>query len=118
MIPLEKRRIDNGPWVGGVYATANWMIMKSVTDIAWNKWRDIVMRLVEELKGNPDKLLSFKRLEQDRWFLYHMAMTYDQILPFLKGFHLTLWSHTRQRNEGGMKIKELEWIDQIESAYE
>ena len=47
-----------------------------------------------------------------------MAMMYDQILPFLKCFHLTLCSHMMRRNKSGWKIQELEWIGRIESSFQ
>ena len=47
-----------------------------------------------------------------------MAMTYDHILPLLKGFHLTLCSHMRRRDESGWKIQELEWIGRIENGFQ
>ena len=104
----RKRRLDNGPWAGGIFSTSDEKITKSVTESKWTKGRDIVWALVVELKENPNKLLEFKRLERDRGFLCHMAMTFDQIFPYLKGFHLSLCSHLRQRNEEGWKTQELE----------
>ena len=79
-----------------------------MTDEKWNKARDIITKLKEELEQDPHRSFNFKRLERDRGFLCHMAMTYDQILPFLKGLHLTLCSHMRQRDELGSNIQELE----------
>ena len=84
------------------------MITKSVNGLKWNKDRDIIAKLKTELTEDPQRSFSFKILKKGRGFLYHMAMTYDQIIPFLKGFHLTLCSHMRQRNEAGWKIQELE----------
>lgn len=43
-------------------------------------------------------LFQFKRLEQIRGYLCHMAMTYDLLFSFLKGFHLTLCAHLPKRD--------------------
>ena len=43
----RKRRLDNGPWAGGLYSTDNGIISKSVTDAKWNKARDIITKLKE-----------------------------------------------------------------------
>ena len=114
----RKRRLDNGPWAGGIFSTSDEKITKSVTESKWTKGRDIVWALVVELKENPNKLLEFKRLERDRGFLCHMAITFDQIFPYLKGFHLSLCSHLRRRNKEGWKTQELEWIGHVEKRFE
>ena len=41
-----------------------------------------------EVEKLPD--LLHKRLEKDRGFLVHLAMTFSALVPPLKGFHLTL----------------------------
>ena len=45
-------------------------------------------------------------------------MVYDPIIPYLKGFHLTLPSHLPERDSEGWKISELEWIGYIEDQEE
>ena len=57
--------------------TDNGIITKSVTDLKWNKARNIITEIKNELAENPHKLFSFKMLERDRGFLCHIAMTYD-----------------------------------------
>ena len=103
----RKRRQDNGPWTGGLYSTNNGSIIKLVTDLTWNNARDIIAKLKTELTEDRQRSFSFKKLERDMGLLCHMAMTYDQILPFLKVFHLNLCSHTRQRNKTGWKIQDI-----------
>ena len=114
----RKRRLDNGPWAGGIFSTSEGQITKSVTDTKWTKGREIIKALVLELKESPNKFLEFKRLERDRGFLCHMAMTFDQIFPYLKGFHLSICGHLRYRNEEGWKTQELEWIGHVEKWFE
>ena len=47
-----------------------------------------------------------------------MAMVYDIIFPYLKGFHLTLAQHLPHRNEEGWKLTDLEWIAHVECRIE
>ena len=47
-----------------------------------------------------------------------MAMVYDSIFPYLKGFHLTLASHLPHRDDDGWKMTDLEWIAHLENKVE
>ena len=71
-----------------------------------------------QLDGDKDIELDYKMLERTRGFLCHLAMVYDIIFPYLKGFHLTLANHLPKRNEEGWKLNDLEWIGHIESKVE
>ena len=73
----------------------------------------MVLTLASELKEDPGKELGFKRLERDRFFSCHMAMTFERTFPYLKGFHLTLCSHLKFRDEEGWKTRELEWKEYV-----
>ena len=112
----RKRRIDNGPWAGSVFLSSIDRIQKTVTHEKWMKAKNYIGDLVEKTKKNPDHKFEFKYLEKIRGFLCHLAMTYDLLFPFLKGFHLTLCSYLPKRNEHGWKIKDLEWIGFLESS--
>ena len=114
----RKRRLDEGPWAGGVYGTKNETISKTVTDEKWMKGRTLIFDLDSDISKDPSAPVSFKRLERIRGFLCHLAMVYDAIFPYLKGFHLTLAQHLPKRNEEGWKLSELEWIGHIESKVE
>ena len=114
----RKRRLDEGPWAGGVYSTMNNTISKTVTDEKWSKGRKLVVDLAEDIAKDPSAPVSFKRLEKIRGFLCHLAMVYDTIFPYLKGFHLTLAQHLPKRDEEGWKLTELEWIGHVENKVE
>mmetsp|Transcript_1310 Transcript_1310/g.1889 ORF Transcript_1310/g.1889 Transcript_1310/m.1889 type:complete len:108 (+) Transcript_1310:1107-1430(+) len=62
--------------------------------------------------------MNFKLLELARGFFCLLAMTFPIIFPYLKGFHLVLSQHLPQRNEGGWKLSDLEWIAQVTSMLE
>jgi hypothetical protein len=82
-----------GAWVGVVFSTKGGKVTKSVTPEKWEKAKGMIKELTEEADRHPDQAFSYKRLEQIRGFLCHMAMTYETITPFLKGFHLALASY-------------------------
>ena len=70
------------------------------------------------MKKDPNAKLNYKLLEQVRGYLCHLAMTYEILFPYLKGFHLTLCSHLPLRNEEGWKMQELEWLGFLEQSKE
>lgn len=46
-------------------------------------------------------ILDRKELEKDRGFLVHLSMVYPTLVPYLKGFHLTLESWRPDRDAQG-----------------
>ena len=88
-------------------ALSSWL-PKSVTLEKWLKAKNYISELKEDLGKNPKVKLSYKRLEKIRGFLCHLAMVYEILFPYLKGFHLSLAKHLPNRNEEGWKINELE----------
>ena len=69
---------------------------------------------MEKTNQNENYKFDFKYLGNNRGFLCHLAMAYDLLFSFLKGFHLTLCSFLPKRNEQGWKMKDLEWIGFLE----
>ena len=114
----RKRRIDNGPWAGAIYTATDTLIQKTVSQEKWDKGKSYIDQLNAILNHDKDSLISYKLLEKIRGFLCHLAMTFDLIFPFLKGFHLSLCSHLPNRNEEGWKIKDLEWVGMLEQMRE
>ena len=110
----RKRRIDNGPWAGCVYITTPSKVQRTVTKEKWNKGRNYLIELNKLIYQQKLKKLNFNYLERVRGFLCHLAMTFEVIFPFLKGFHLTLCSYLPKRSGEGWKIKDLEWIAFLE----
>ena len=49
----RKRRIDNGPWAGGVYNACNQEITKTVTQPKRDKGQQYVRDLLDEMTQNP-----------------------------------------------------------------
>jgi hypothetical protein len=89
-----------GAWAGAVFATPASSVTKTVTKEKWEKAKRIVNALQETISAekNLDKvLLDYKELEIARGFLGHLSMTFEIMVPYLKGFHLTLSAHLKQK---------------------
>ena len=114
----RKRRVDNGPWAGSMFIASESIVQKTVTQEKWDKGKVYILDLCNLLENNPSALLPYKHLEKVRGFLCHLAMTFEVLFPYLKGFHLTLCSHLPKRDADGWKMKELEWIGYLEEEKE
>ena len=71
---------------------------QKVIEAKWLNDKTLIQGLVDDLKQDPEEKLSYKRLERIRGCLCHLAIVYDPIFPYLKGFHLTLASHLPHRD--------------------
>ena len=109
----RKRRLDEGPWDGGIYLTSDKMVIQTVTRETWLKARAMIKELEKDPCRDLKRQLSYKRLERVLVCVCHMAILYDSILPYLKDFHLTLAGHLPCRDEEGWKMAELEWIGHL-----
>lgn len=99
-----------GAWAGAVFATTDDKVTKTVTEDKWNKAQNIVKSLNSKiLEGGLEAVLGYKELEIARGFLCHLSMTYEVLVPFLKGFHLVLASHQKQRDDEGWKFSDKAW---------
>ena len=77
----------------------------------WDKERAINAALstqCEDAEGSCQRLVH-KELEKATGFLNHLAMTFEDITPFLKGFYLTLKSWRPDRNNQDWKLPRREW---------
>jgi len=110
----RKRRIDGGPWAGTIFETSEDKVQTTVSNSKWVKGREYIKFLESEIKDNPSCLFQFKLLEKIRGYLCHLAMTYNILFPYLKGFHLTLCTHLPKRDEEGWKLTDLQWIGFME----
>ena len=73
----------------------------------------MIQELLDMADGKIAYEFSYKRLEQIRGFLCHLAMTYETLTPFLKGLHLTLASYLPHRDSEGWKLSDKKWLDHI-----
>jgi hypothetical protein len=70
-----------------------------------------VLELLEYWEDDTESRPWFqhKMLERKRVFLGHLAMTFDSLVPFMKGFHLTIDSWRSQRSDSGWKMRDKDW---------
>ena len=89
-------------WAGGVIFSDQALLRKLVTQIKWDKGRDILSRLSDDLSavGHFDRT----RFRSDKGFLLHLAGTYDFMFPFLRGFHLSEETWREDRDAEGWKM--------------
>lgn len=99
-----------GAWAGAVFATTDDTVTKTVTQDKWDKAKKIITSLNDKVReGGTDARLGYKEIEVARGFLCHLSMTYKLMVPFLKGFHLTLANHWPKRNSEGWKLTDTAW---------
>jgi hypothetical protein len=107
-----------GAWAGAVFKTTDTEVLQSVSQAKWDKAKAQIEELFCFFKTCRDPDLSYKRLEQIRGFLCHVAMTYSLVTPYLKGFHLTLAAHHEGRSNTGWKLTSKEWAAYLHEAVE
>ena len=115
-----------GAWAGSVYEIVPAVkVTLSVSQAKWEKGQGIIFALAETcLKVLPPSgliQLVHKELEKDRGFLTHLSMTFPMIVPFLKGFHLTLdsWRLGRDLEGWARTGKEYrEWMTHFYHSHE
>lgn len=100
-----------GAWTGTVFKVGSRRITKSVSQEKWEKGRTIVEELTRAVNASCDgrPQLGRKKLEKETGFMNHLAMTFETIAPFLKGFYLTLNSWRSGRDAGDWKIAPKRW---------
>lgn len=108
---VHEPKLDPGPWAGAVFETTSTSVTKSVTAEKWNKGKNIGESLWSQLnvEGWEAILISYKELEIARGFLCHLSMTFEFMVPYLKGFHLTLASYLTKRDKEGWKYSDKNW---------
>ena len=107
----RKRRPPNkepGPWCGAFVANRNGSVWVYVSQSKWSKAKAYVAKWYQELSDCACKQvpleLDFKDLEKGHGFLVYLSRTYDPIVPYLKGIHLTLDSWRTGRDAEGWKV--------------
>ena len=107
----RKRRKDNGPWAGTMFNATADEIQKTVAQPKWDKGRGYIQELNQAIQEKGEALVefNFKRSEVMRGYFCHLAMTFDILFPYLKGFHLTLCNHLPKRDENGWKMRDPQW---------
>lgn len=100
-----------GAWTGTIFRVSPDSITKTVSQEKWEKGLSILSSLAVSCESHPTQrpTLDRKQLERDTGFLNHLAMTFEDTTPFLKGFYLTLNSWRPFRDSDDWKISQKEW---------
>ena len=94
-----------GKWTGSiVLSVADKGLFVTVSQKKWDKASGIIQRWKSKFDDVDLPKLCYKQLESDVGFLVHLAMTYDTIKLFLRGFYLTLNSWREGRDKDGWKL--------------
>ena len=90
-----------GAWAGAVIETGPDGAFKRVSQERWDKTKSRV-RLLEDMLEL--EWIDRKELERIRGFLVYVSLTYDTMVPYLKGLHHTLESWRPTRDKEGWRI--------------
>ena len=85
-----------GEWAGTMTETVEEQVSLLISQKKWDKANVIIRRNIKELELRT--VLNHEQLERDRGFLIYLSRTYKSMVPYLKGFHLTLDSWREGRD--------------------
>jgi len=105
----RKRRLNSqtpGEWTGSKSVTIPHLgLFVTVSQKKWDKAKGIIESLLVEFESESDLPdLTLKELEQKVGFLVYLAMAYPLMMPFLRGFYLTMNSWREGRDKQGWKL--------------
>eukprot|EP00984_Skeletonema_dohrnii_P009298 scaffold3548_cov79-Skeletonema_dohrnii-CCMP3373.AAC.5 len=94
-----------GAWAGAVvHILAEYGVCILTSPEKWNKLKSILTKWLGRLESGEEKL-DHKELLSDRGFLVYVTKVYPSMIPYLKGFHLTIENWRGDRDEEGWKLK-------------
>jgi len=91
-----------GAWAGSVIFTDKGVARRFLTQERWDKLQSKIDWLLEALDN--EKGIPYKEFLSARGFLVYASMTYEFLVPFLKGVHLTADFWREGRGADGWKI--------------
>ena len=111
----RKRRppsLEPGPWAGTIARSNSSTVFKTVTQDKWDKGKRYLADTKASMgtKERP-QTVDRKILEQVRGFFNHLCITYDFMLPYLKGLHNSIDGWRDGRNIDGWRTEEGTWED-------
>ena len=96
-----------GAWAGAVVHIFPQLGVCTLTsEEKWEKLRTLLVKWHKVLSAGPWAELSHKELQSDRGFLVYVTRTYPAMVPYLKGFHLSIETWRGGRDEEGWKAKD------------
>ena len=94
-----------GAWAGAVvHIIPKLGVCVLTSDEKWKRMKDILSKWLERLQRG-DSELDHKELLSDRGFLVYLTRNYPAMVPYLKGFHLTIEMWRGDRDEDGWPLK-------------
>ena len=104
----KRRKVTKRPgeWTGSILLTVDEVgLFATVSQQKWDRAKSIVNKWKERVLSSKCKA-NYKELESDVGFLVHLAMTYSNIKPFLKGLYSTLNEWRKDRDDQGWKMSQ------------
>ena len=94
-----------GAWAGAIVHVVDGLgVCVLTSQEKWDRLKGILAKWKAELdKGSPN--LSHKELLSDRGFLVYVTRTYPAMVPYLKGFHLTIEMWQCEQDAEGWKLR-------------
>mmetsp|Transcript_11711 Transcript_11711/g.19385 ORF Transcript_11711/g.19385 Transcript_11711/m.19385 type:complete len:1450 (-) Transcript_11711:1434-5783(-) len=97
-----------GAWAGSVvHILSEHGVCVLTSPEKWEKLRGILKKWLTLIKEGEEKL-DHKELLSDRGFLVYVSKTYPAMIPYLKGFHLTIEMWRDNRDRDGWKMTEIQ----------
>ena len=95
-----------GAWSGSVvYVVKNLGVCVLTSEEKWDKLKGILKKWLTRLQAGDTNLLH-KELLSDRGFLVYVTRNYPPLVPYLKGFNLTIEMWRGNRDAEGWKLNE------------
>jgi hypothetical protein len=95
-----------GAWAGAIVHIVALLGVCVLTSVEkWAKMKAILNKWWEQLADIAAPELSHKELLSDRGFLVYVTRTYPAMVPYLKGFHLTIEMWQGGRDADGWKLR-------------
>jgi hypothetical protein len=94
------------PWFGAKARTTSVNVLRSIAQDRWDKAKRILERVhaeVSDTQGSEGRI-AFRQLRKDTGFLMYVAQTYPAMVPYMKGFYLTLYGWRSDRDSDGWKL--------------
>ena len=94
-----------GAWAGAIVHVLDKLgVCVLTSQEKWTKMKGILTKWKQRLNAKSPKL-SHKELLADRGFLVYVTRTYPAMVPYLKGFHLTIEMWRGGRDAEGWKLR-------------
>ncbi|KAL7559567.1 hypothetical protein ACA910_009967 [Epithemia clementina (nom. ined.)] len=118
--PQKRRPPSRMPraWAGAVLKIGSMKIWKTMTQAKWDNGKQHLKLYVDRLAWEGNPMLNYKTLRSNAGFLVHQAMTYSCLMPFLKGFFLTMNAWQEDWGLDGWKMTPLEWVTYLSHKME